>query len=95
MKTKQKIRLKVGDIVTIISGSHKNKEGEIIKLYSDSGKILIKGINFKVRHIKPIKENEIGEINFVSDLNFELVLLQLKKRLNIKINSKFSVKKID
>ena len=33
MKTKQKIRLKVGDIVTIISGSHKNKEGESISKY--------------------------------------------------------------
>ena len=62
MKTKQKICFKIGDVVTIISGAHKNKEGEILKLYSESGKILIKGINFKVRHVKPIKENEIGEI---------------------------------
>jgi large subunit ribosomal protein L24 len=62
MKNKQKIHVKIGDIVTIISGSHKNKTGEVIKLYYNSGKVIVKGINFKVKHIKPIKENDIGEI---------------------------------
>jgi large subunit ribosomal protein L24 len=62
MKTEQKMHIKVGDIVTIISGSHRNKVGEVMKLYPNSGKITVKGINFKVRHIKPIKENDIGEI---------------------------------
>lgn len=80
MKTKQKIRLKVGDIVTIISGSHKNKEGEIIKLYSNSSKILIKGINFKVRHIKPIKENDIGEIKQIeAPIHHSNVKLKINK----------------
>jgi large subunit ribosomal protein L24 len=62
MKAKQKINIKVGDVVEIISGSDKNKIGEIIKLNYNSGKVIVKGINFKVRHIKPIKENDIGEI---------------------------------
>ena len=62
MKIKQKMHVKVGDIVTIISGSDKNKVGEVLKLNYNSGKVIIKGINFKVRHIKPIKENDIGEI---------------------------------
>jgi large subunit ribosomal protein L24 len=66
MKTKQKMHVKVGDIVTIISGSEKNKIGEVIKLNYNSGKIIIKGINFKVRHIKPIKENDIGEIKQIA-----------------------------
>ncbi len=80
MKTKQKIRLKVGDVVTIISGSHKNKEGEIIKLYFNSGKILIKGINFKVRHIKPIKENDIGEIKQIeAPIHHSNVKLKINK----------------
>nr|YP_010242013.1 ribosomal protein L24 [Coscinodiscus granii]QTI82928.1 ribosomal protein L24 [Coscinodiscus granii] len=58
----QKIKLKIGDNVKVISGSDKNKTGEIIKIYHQNGKILIKGINFKFKHIKPTKENEIGEI---------------------------------
>ena len=58
----KKIKLKIGDNVKIISGSDKNKIGEILKIYPRNGKILINGINFKFKHIKPTKENEIGEI---------------------------------
>jgi len=47
---------------TMGSGVDKNKTGEVIKLYSDTGKIIVKGINFKFKHRKPTKENEAGEI---------------------------------
>jgi len=62
MLKSQKIPLKIGDNVKIISGSEKSKTGEITKIYPKTGKILIKGINFKFKHIRPNKENEIGEI---------------------------------
>ena len=57
-----KIHVKIGDVVTIISGYHKNKIGEVIKINKKTGKILIKGINFKFKHVKPNTENEVGEI---------------------------------
>ena len=44
MKKLQKIHIKVGDTVKIISGSDKNKTGEVLKISSNTGKILIKGI---------------------------------------------------
>jgi large subunit ribosomal protein L24 len=59
---KKKIPLKIGDKVKIISGFYKEKEGEITKLIRSNGKIIVKGINFKVKHIKPNKQNEVGEI---------------------------------
>jgi large subunit ribosomal protein L24 len=62
MPKKQKLHVKVGDMVTIISGFHKNKTGEVIKINQRTGKIVIKGINFKFKHMKPNTENEIGEI---------------------------------
>jgi large subunit ribosomal protein L24 len=62
MSKKQKMHVKVGDTVTIISGFHKNETGEILKLNKQTGKVLVKGINFKFKHIKPTTENEIGEI---------------------------------
>ena len=62
MVKKQKIHVKIGDNVKVISGFEKNKTGEVIKIYQNSGKILIKGINFKFKHIKPNADNEIGEI---------------------------------
>lgn len=65
MVRKQKMPVKVGDKVTIISGSNKNKIGEIIKVTKKTGKIIVQGINFKFKHVKPRTENEIGEIKQV------------------------------
>ena len=62
MIKQQKIHVKIGDNVTIISGFDKNKSGEVIKIYQNTGKILVKGINFKFKHIKPKTDNEVGEI---------------------------------
>lgn len=52
----------VGDTVTIISGFHKNESGEVLNINKKTGKIIVKGINFKFKHIKPRTENEVGEI---------------------------------
>jgi large subunit ribosomal protein L24 len=62
MIKRQKIHVKIGDNVQIISGFDKNKTGEVIKIYRNTGKILVKGINYKFKHIKPNTDNEVGEI---------------------------------
>ena len=77
MSKKQKIHVKVGDIVVIISGFHKNETGEIIKIDKKTGKVLVKGINFKFKHVKPNTENEIGEIK-----QFEAPIHHSNVRLN-------------
>ena len=62
MSNDKKIHVKIGDNVKIISGFDKNKTGEITKIYRNTGKILVKGINFKFKHIKPNNESDVGEI---------------------------------
>ena len=80
MDKKQKMHVKVGDNVTVISGFDKNKSGEVLKLYSNTGKIIDKGINFKFKHIKPKKENEAGEIKQIeAPIHHSNVKLNVKK----------------
>ena len=79
MPKSQKLHVKVGDIVTIISGFHKNETGEITKIDRKTGKVVVKGINFKFKHIKPNTENEIGEIK-----QFEAPIHHSNVRLNLK-----------
>jgi len=77
----QKVHVKIGDNVTIISGSEKNKIGEVTQINRSTGKILVKGVNFKFKHIKPNKENDVGQIK------------QLEAPIhhsNVKLNSKTS-----
>jgi large subunit ribosomal protein L24 len=72
--------VKIGDIVIIISGFHKNEIGEIIKINKKTGKVLVKGINFKFKHVKPNTENEIGEIKqFEAPIHHSNVKLNLKE----------------
>jgi large subunit ribosomal protein L24 len=80
MSKKQKMHIKVGDIVMIISGFHKNETGEIMKINKKTGKVLVKGINFKFKHLKPNTENEIGEIKqFEAPIHHSNVKLNLKE----------------
>jgi large subunit ribosomal protein L24 len=62
MLKNKNLHVKIGDTVKVISGFNKNKTGEIIKIYKNTGKVLVKGINFKFKHIKPSTENDVGEI---------------------------------
>ena len=62
MSEKQKMHVKIGDNVQIISGFDKEKTGEIIKIYPNTGKIIVKGINLKFKHIKPNQQGDVGEI---------------------------------
>lgn len=79
MLKKQKLHVKVGDIVTIISGFYKHEIGEIIKINRKTGKLIVKGINFKFKHVKPNNENEIGEIK-----QFEAPIHHSNVKLNFK-----------
>jgi large subunit ribosomal protein L24 len=78
MLKKQKMHIKIGDTVIVISGFHKNKTGEVIKINKRTGKIVLKGINFKFKHIKPSTENEIGEIK-----QFEAPIHHSNVKLNL------------
>ena len=62
MKKTYSIPVKVGQIVTIVSGFHKNETGEVLKVNKKTGKIIVKGINYKFKHVKPNNQDKIGEI---------------------------------
>ena len=80
MPKKQKIHIKVGDTVRVISGFSKNEVGEVIKVNQKTGTLIVKGINFKFKHVKPNNENEIGEIKqFEAPIHHSNVKLNLKE----------------
>ena len=80
MLKNQKLNIKVGDIIKVISGSDKNKIGKILKIYHKTGKILVKGVNFKFKHLKPTNENEIGEIKqFEAPIHYSNITLKLNE----------------
>ena len=80
MPKKRKLHVKIGDTVRIISGFNKNETGEIVQINKKTGKLIIQGINYKLKHIKPKNENEIGEIKqFEAPIHHSNVTINLKE----------------
>ena len=51
-----------GDQVIVTSGDHKGQTGEILEILVKSDKVLVKGINVKVRHVRPTQANPKGGV---------------------------------
>ena len=56
------MRIKKGDNVQVLSGNDKGKTGEVLEVIPKTGKIIVKGINIRKKHVKPRKQGEEGGI---------------------------------
>ncbi|MEK9170381.1 MAG: 50S ribosomal protein L24 [Patescibacteria group bacterium] len=56
------MKIKKGDIVKIMAGKDKGKQGKVLRVDPVAGKILIEGINLMKKHRRPKKQGEKGEI---------------------------------
>ena len=53
-------RLKVGDLVQVISGKDKGKQGKVTKILASDGKVVVEGVNTVTRHMRPTPRNQQG-----------------------------------
>lgn len=60
--TRYKMHVKKGDTVQVISGKDKGKIGEILQTLQKESKVLVKGVNFRTKQVKPQQEGESGQI---------------------------------
>lgn len=58
----EKIRLKKGDNVLVLSGKDKGKEGKILAVSPKENKIIVEGVNVVSKHVKPRRAGEEGGI---------------------------------
>ena len=57
-----KLKIKKGDNVKILSGNDKGKTGEVLEVIPKTNKIIVKGVNIRKKHVKPRKQGEEGGI---------------------------------
>lgn len=53
-------RIKKGDLVKVIAGSHKGKTGKVVTTSVKDNTVTVEGINVVKRHIKPSQINPRG-----------------------------------
>lgn len=53
-------KLKKGERVRVIAGSHKGKEGRILQVIPDRDRVLVEGVNLVKRHTRKTQNDEGG-----------------------------------
>ncbi len=57
-----KFKMKKGDLVEVIAGKDKGKQGKILRLLVDANRVVVEGANRVKRHTKPSQKNPQGGI---------------------------------
>ena len=56
------MKIKNGDMVKVIAGKDKDKEGKVIAVNKEANTVLVEGINMVTKHAKPSMANQQGGI---------------------------------
>ena len=57
-----KVHVKTGDTVVVLSGSEKGKKGKVMAVSPKEGKVIIEKVNLVSKHVKPRRMGEQGGI---------------------------------
>jgi large subunit ribosomal protein L24 len=57
-----KLKLKKNDIVKVIAGQDKGKDGKILEIITEKNKALVEGVNMVSKHTKPSAKHPQGGI---------------------------------
>jgi large subunit ribosomal protein L24 len=58
----KKHKIKKNDLVLVISGKSKQKQGKVLQVVKDTNRVIIEGLNMVARHTKPSASNPNGGI---------------------------------
>ena len=56
------IKIKKGDLVRVIAGKDKDREGKVVSVDAKNRKAIVEGINMVTKHAKPSAQNQNGGI---------------------------------
>lgn len=56
------MKIKKDDMVVVIAGKDKGKEGKVLSVDAKNGKVLVEGVNIVHKHSKPNMQNQQGGI---------------------------------
>ena len=56
------MKIKKGDLVKVIAGKDKDKEGKVLAVNKEKNTVVVEGINMVTKHTKPSATNQDGGI---------------------------------
>ncbi|MBI4653182.1 50S ribosomal protein L24 [Candidatus Kuenenbacteria bacterium] len=74
------MKIKKGDKVKMLTGKDVDKTGKILKIFSKKERVVVEGLNLRIKHTRPKKEREKGQkIQFPASVNISNVMLICSK----------------
>lgn len=58
--TRKKYHVKKGDMVEVVSGNDKGKQGKILTVITKTDRVIVEGVNIRTKHQKPNQQNPQG-----------------------------------
>lgn len=55
-------RLRKDDKVVVTAGKDKGKTGKVVRVISDTKRVVVEGVNIITKHVKPTRDNQRGGI---------------------------------
>jgi len=56
------MHVKKNDTVVVVSGNSRGKEGKVLKVFPETGRVIIEGVNVVKRHTRPSQKNPQGGV---------------------------------
>jgi len=58
----RKLKIKTGDTVKVVAGDNRGAEGKVLKVFRDTNKAIVEGVNVIKKHMKPSAQSPQGGI---------------------------------
>jgi len=52
-KETYKLHVRKGDMVRVIAGNDNGKEGKVLRVFPETQRVIVEGVNLRVRHTRP------------------------------------------
>lgn len=59
-KKYKKLHVKKGDRVRVLSGNFKGYEGRVLRVYPQTERVIVEGVNIRIRHTRPNQRTPQG-----------------------------------
>jgi large subunit ribosomal protein L24 len=56
------MKIHKNDNIIVIAGNARGKSGKVLKVYNETGKVIVEGVNIIKRHTRPSQKNPKGGI---------------------------------
>ncbi|MEW5798257.1 MAG: 50S ribosomal protein L24 [Bacteroidota bacterium] len=56
------MHVKKNDIVVVVAGNSKGKEGKVLKVFPENHRVIVEGVNVVKRHTRPNQKNPQGGV---------------------------------